>query len=345
MEVPEFLTLNDLASIEQFDARSSGFRDAVANPQTQTEVLEALAELDLPYTVNSAMAGNRNVSHHTLQKLAGKARHRWEWRAINAGFRRLSSDISAYDENTPYAPSIVGKKLENPSDAAAYFCQTGTAIAEDLWHDLATREIIRLDYESDTVDGDHFGPIYEDKVRGFAVHTPAEYLLGRASSCSWIEQVPDPDQSYIEETMVEEFEAFTDDMDNVIDRIQSPIMLLLAAAQGLTNGHLEISDAATYRVLMIDAMEDYSPEQLDKAVEIISEPDHLNGPRYGELSDVEREILVTNLILASQHYVHLYFKTTAHLLNLILLHPETAESARQKIQQANVPGTEWTIQE
>jgi len=96
--------------------------------------------------------------------------------------------------------------------------------------------------------------------------------------------------------------------------------------------------------LEVEAMEDYSPENLDIAVKIISEPDHLVGPRYTDLSEAQKETLATNLILASKHYVHRYFRTTAHLLNLLLLHPETSQSTRKKIVDAEVPGTERTIQ-
>ncbi len=344
MEIPEFLTLDDLANIEEYDTSSYNFKNAITNPQTSSDVLDALADMPLYYTLNTAIADSRNVSHGTLHKLAAKARHRWEWRAIYAGFRRNIPNINSYDKDTPYAASIVNSKLVEPIDAAAYFCQTGQSITEDLWHDLATRKIIELGYESDSIDGDHFGPIYEDKVRGFEAHTAAEYLLSPGYFCSWIEQVPDPDHSYIESLMLEEFDMNGDDLAEIFsDRIGDPYPTLMSAAYGLFNKHLEIVNRDAYTSMMIEAMEDYSPDQLDKSVEIISEPDHLNGPRYVQLSDAQKETLTANLILASSHYVHLYFKTTAHLLNLLLLHPDTPESARKEILDAEVPGTEWTL--
>lgn len=344
MNIPEFLTSEDVANIDSFDVHSYEFTNAVRNAKTTGEALELLTDRDLPYNVNTTIAENPNASHDVLAKLASKSRHRWEWRAISAGFRRKIANIAEHDENTPYASSIIRNKVNDPVGAAAYFVQTGKAIAEDLWHDLGSRGIISLAYMSDNVDGDHFGPIYDDKFGAFDVNTPAEYLLSPGYFCDWIETVPDPDRDYIESVLVDEFEIFMEDLENVIDRIDDSIMILLAATYGVTHGHLEIADPAAYKDLMIDGMEDYSPEQLDQAVEIISEPDQLEGPRFNELTEAEREVLVDNLVTASGHYIHKFFGTTAHLLNLILLHPETSESIRKRIREARVPGTEQTLQ-
>lgn len=305
------------------------------HPDTSLPALEFLAAADgVSYNLLTSVAENPNATETLLATLAARAWHRWEWRAINSAFGRLAAPFPA---DHPFAPAITDHPMESAFQAASYVRHAGPAMAQDLWHELAVAGRIELGYQPDTVDGDHFGPIWDENVVGVEAHTPAEYLLTSGYDTHWIDQEPDPDIPFIEEDIAETLEYFIDEegiLDYVGHKEPSPFTQLLAIVYGQENGLVEIASDIAYRDLVIEAMEDHDPERLDVTVEIIDTPG-FPAPRYGQLTGPQRTRVIMNLVLADTHWYPQSFDLVVHLLSLLALHPHTSEEQRELIRASH----------
>lgn len=341
----KFITQKDFHTIDFVQESGWDISNAIKNPKTTSAVLEKIASVPSNYMVRTAIAENPNVTNKALKLVAENMSHRWEWRAVwNTFIKRVTDSEAIHDKNTPYASFILNSKLSNPEYVAGYFSVAGGAMAEDLWHDLASRKILELGYREDSYDGDHFGPLWDDKVSEFD-GSPAEYILSPGYFCEWISRKQEADLGWVSENLTG---ILSDDPEWIIERfIEDSIddlPLLFAACHGLVNKHLTVADSDAFDNFVVETMLDYDSEMLDVEVSIDSDPEHLQGPRFADLSADDIMHLTENLLLASNHYIPKNFRITPHLLSLVLLHPNTPQEVKDKIIAADVAGMKSTLE-
>lgn len=316
------------------------------HPDTSLDVLQYAAhDPRSSYNVLSTVAEHKNTNEELLEELVEKSHHRWEWRSCASKFRRnFAVNSDAYPENAAYPEAAINSLITNSGEAATYVTKCGGKIAEDLWHDLATREIVELSYQRDHVDGDQFGVYSYNKIYAEGV---VEFFLSPGYFCTWIDTVPDPDRHYLEDNFLEyhneeylENEEWNDS-DELSDLVEASS--IVALTYGVANGHLTIQDETQYLQLLVDNAEVNDPERVDVSVVITDKPE-IDGPRYADLTTAQKTLLIANLISASQHYLHNKWGTAGHLLSLILLHPLTPQKHKDIIISADPSGARTTIE-
>ena len=301
------------------------------HPDTPQAALLELAKRDFSYAVRTKIAEAANTDEEVLEALIKHPTQRWEWRAIATQYSKLyESFIKNYEANEPLCKDMISGRFSAPSLAAAYLLHTGGMLAEDLWQDLANRDIIELGYQVDTYDGDQFGPIYDEKID---LYSAAQYLLSPGYFCEWIDKVSEVDTDYVFESFMEDYvDDYLENQEyqDESDITESSYALLIAAAYGFTNEHLQILDQDAYNAVLTNAVEEFDPEMVDQSVEVSGAP-AVVGKRFSELDEKEREQVIENLLIAEKHFITAEFGISSHLLSLILLHPNTTAAQKAKI--------------
>jgi hypothetical protein len=331
MSKPKPISLDEAKSIEISYDDWTQINSRLNHPDTAQAALLELAKRDLPYTVRTQIAEAANTDEEVLEQLIKHPTQRWEWRAISTKYRELyASFIKNYEGNEPLCKDMVSGRFSSPALSAAYLMEAGGMLAEDLWHDLATRDIIELGYQVDTYDGDQFGPIYDSKLD---LSGSAQYLLSPGYFCEWINKVPEADTDYVFETFMEDYvEDYLEEQlfHEEADVTESGYAVLVAAAYGFTNGHLIVADREAYNRVITEAVEEFDSEMVDQTVEIIAEP-AIVGKRFKDLDEKERDFVIDNLLSAEKHFLTSGFDISSHLLALVLLHPNTSDEQKAKI--------------
>jgi hypothetical protein len=226
---------------------------------------------------------------------------------------------------------MVAGTFESPNLASAYVLFTGPMFAEDLWHDLASSGVLELAYQADTVDGDRFGPLYDEKL---AIDgSPEHYLLSPGYFCTWIEREPDADVDYVLDYLEDSYaEEYLDNAEyqESEDLTEDSYAMLVGTARGFASGHLQVADAEKLSELVTDWVTEFDEELVEQKVSITGTPE-ISGPRFGDLSESERANVIDNLLLANQHFMMSNLGITKHLLSLVLLHEKTTQGQKSKI--------------
>lgn len=293
--------------------------DYLRNPERTTEFFEKVLLLDLGgyrYAYYTAIADNPNVTQPIINKLVNKAAHRWEWRALSGYYRRLAEKqgvpLSSEDYHTPL---LDGSEL-NKEQRLSYLYNSINYMAEDLWHDLATRKLIQLGYQMDSYDGDNFGPV-------FLFGTSTEYLLSPGYDCAWIEKHHSVDIGFLvddSENLWEQSVEYEGDpvwaSDLFSDYAEAAVF-----ARGIASGDILKYDAEQAQK-MLAPLYSHDEQYGEVDIEILDFP--YAGLRYEKMNSEARFSLVKNLIAAHEEDQFFNrFRLVSHILNLIAIHPTT----------------------
>jgi len=308
--------------------------DRLGHPETPYEAVMELAKRDeLSYKVRTKIAESPKADEEILEVLSRQTSHGWEWRAIGQKYRSLYTDfLNNVDENTPFSRQMTAQVFETANQAAAYVLATGGMFAEDLWHDLALKNVIELDYQADSLEGSRFGPLWDSKIA--IDNTPTERFLSPGYFCSWIEREPDADVDYVLDMFAEDeyWEEYSGDSEfpTSEELIDDNFAMLVGIAHGFANGHLEVADSQKLHALVTEWASDYDEDLVDQIVKITGEPE-IVGSRFKDLSESEIGFVIENLLLAEKHFMMKSFGITNHLLSLVLLHDKTTKYQRGRI--------------
>lgn len=310
--------------------------DRFRHPETSKEALLAIAEREgIFYAVLTRVAESPQADEEVLEALTKKARHRWEWRAIYTRFCKLyESFISNYNDKEPFSNAMISGQFGTPSLAAAYISHTGGMLAEDLWHDLATRNIIELDYQADTIDGDQFGPLYDSYV-GIG-GSSAQYLLSPGYFCGWIDREPEADLGYVIDSFADDYaeDYLSEEMYKEADEItDNSYAMLVAMSYGIANNHIEITNEKKLTEKVTEWVAEFDEEMVDQLVTIVDTPG-VEGKRFQDLSAEEITSVLNNLLMAHKHFFPRTFGVTEHLISLILMHPHTTDDHKAMVLSA-----------
>ena len=318
--------------VSQDDWISIGNR--LGHPETSREAVMELAKRDgLSYKVRTKIAESPKTDEDILDVLSRDTSHGWEWRAIGQKYRSLYAEfLKNVDEKAPFSRQMTAQILETPNQAAAYVLATGGMFAEDLWHDLALKNVIELGYQGDSLEGSRFGPLWDSKIA--IVNTPAERFLSPGYFCTWIEREPDADVDYVLNMLAEDgyWEEYSADSDfpSSEELIDDNFAMLVGIAYGFANGHLEVADSEKLHALVTEWAADYDEDLVDQIVKITGEPE-IVGSRFEDLSESDVGFVIENLLLAEKHFMMKNFGLTNHLLSLVLLHDKTTKNQRERI--------------
>lgn len=329
--------------LSEGEARSSKFREdqrlelrgRLRHPETSREALVTLTKRNnLPQNILSLIPDSPLCDEEILRILSQKTLHVWTIRGMTNRFKKIhSSYLNSLEEREPFSQQMISSRFENSSLAAAHFLWTGTAFSEYFWHDLATNEILRIDYRADTAEGDHFGPLYDDKFPEFD-NSLTEWILSDSENCDWIRLDTQVDIDFVVERLVgdEIVGAYLESQEyRSVDRVTKDAeAMALATAHGLENGHLESVDSGILETLMAEWLSDFDRELVDSEVAIISEP-KLSGLRFRDLSETQVENVVFNLLEANKHFLMQRLGIASHLLSLVVLHENTPAHLKNQI--------------
>lgn len=311
---------------------------------TQEALLELAKRTELSYAVRSQIADSIHCDEEVLEVLSSYTTDRWEWRAITNKYRELySSYLEGLDEKAPFSPQMTAGTFEKEALASAFVLQTGPMFAEDLWHDLGTEGILNLDYQVDTIDGDRFGPLHDEKLS--IDGTPEHYLLSPGYFCTWIERESDVDVDYVIEHVAESYaEEYLDNAEyqESDDLTEDSYAMLVGTSIGFVAGHLQVADPEKLSELLTDWASEFDQELVDQKVKITGAPE-ISGPRFRDLSEVEVGNMIDNLLIANRHFVMRNLGITKHLLSLVLLHEKTTQGQREKILESTENDADFSL--
>lgn len=187
-----------LSNIQMPDMDKLALR--IQHCDTPQEALLILAKReDLPSSLRAPIAAAAQADEIVLETVSTLSNNHFnEWIAIFSRYQRLyESFLTNVDEYEPHSVMAIKGEISSPSLASAFFLKTGSALAQDFWHDLATRGILELIYERDEYKGDRFGPLYDEKIE---LSGSAELHLSPGIDCSWIADIYETDDEWEEDT-------------------------------------------------------------------------------------------------------------------------------------------------
>jgi hypothetical protein len=318
-EYEDFLKLVESATKDGYMQMSWDMSNYLKDTNRTPEFLEKVLLLDLggySYAYYSAIADNPSTPQEVIDKLVKKARHRWEWRSLSGYYRRLAKKKGLSDEIKDYPVSLLdGRDLEEEERVLNLYCVSGYMI-EDLWQDLAAKDILELVYYPDSYDGDSFGP--QDIIQ-----SATEYLLTPGFDCSWIDKNYSVDVGYIIDDAEEIWARYVDDegSDDWAEDLMSDYSVSAVFATGVNCGDItqyNYDEAAEFLSNSFSDDEQYS----EVSVTILELP--YNGLRYQQLGEDAQLSLVNNITAVHEEDVfHNHFRLAEHLLSLIVIHPKT----------------------
>lgn len=307
--------LNQIQSLSSnYEKQSLYFKlgDLLKDPTTPSYVLHDVAKLNLSIEVNSKIAEAPHVTQETLALLCKNAQHRWEWRSLWHGYRKVltpKSDYSIIFRDKPV-------EIENSAEFILSICADLTAI---LWQELASHQLLTFYYQQDPDEGDHFGP------EGFDLQeTPAEYLLSPGFEVDWVTRNEYIEAEYVAERLEDEWGSW----DAAIDKTG-------ALEYGASNGHLEpITEKAFADIFKelgsVGGMEtQFIVTDVEPDLSKISK--NLKNSNYESLSNPTKHKIITHVIDSLEHPLLGGFKMSQHLLKLLLMHPGTPEESKALI--------------
>lgn len=299
------------------------------DPARSTEFLEKVLLLDLggyQYAYYTAIAENPNVSQRIIDKLAERATHRWEWRALSGYYSRLARKMNLTIPEHDYSIELLDNTKLTDEQKIVYTYHALSYIAEDLWHDLGSRKILELGYYPDSYDGDHFGPLS-------ILQSGTEYLLTPGFDCAWIEKIMSVDIGYLidDAESLWEYHVDYDGGNEWSEDLFSDYSTVAVFINGIASGDIQKYDSEIAQELLKPLYE-YDDQYSEVDIEILEFP--YEGLRYKNMNRYAQETLVRNLIFSHNNDVfNRRFRLSAHLLNLINAHPNTDPAVSAIIEQ------------
>jgi len=303
--------------------------DLARSPNATADILRRMLMTDFrgyTYLIRADIMDNPNVPEDVVETIMADAHTRQEQYAVyHYWARQLNAPIHESDDDTPYDLPIAlcsAKKMDENTRNGLVF-EAMPHFAEHMWHELASRDLIPLNYWDDAVDGSIFGPISWAGVSN-------EYMLrilGRGYFTEWATWEGYIEIGYGLENLADNAEDLFESGDwayNVDASTPFPSDLLgTYLALGQRDGHLEIKDMDAVQVLLDDAYEgDETAFEFD--VTITGEPAWA-GPKWHQMTFAAKQNLTQNLIDSLSHPYLGGWGFSEHLLALIAIHPDTPD--------------------
>jgi len=305
--------------------------------------LEEMIDFDwkgYSYLVRAAIAENPNISEDFIVKLSSIAAERHEWSALyRYWLKRYGLKQGFWDTESEFEfpDKLLTSKLENVEIRNGLILEIISRFAEHLWHDLASKKLIELVYWPDSLEGDVFGPLAWE---GISNERRIGHLLGRGYFTSWISKDGSVDFDFGLESLSGEYEDYFADqiwMDDEPDESGfSDSILLNAVAVGVRDKHLSLTEIGKVKIDEI-LQEELSDDEtlLDYEIEITGEPRWI-GKKWSELTPVEQQKFVDNLISSLDHPLLGGFGLIEHILALIAIHPNTDNPVLSTIEKTGL---------
>ena len=300
-------------SDHQISSDSSGaLRTLVKSKYCPADVLHQIAGKNIEMHINSSIAESPNVELETLNLLAKNATHRWEWRSLTTGYRKvLAPEKNAID-------FLKKSRTFECKSSESLLMEIAPELTELLWQELALLGLLEFYYKYDELEGDHFGPIYLELD-----YTPAGYLLSPGFEVEWISKTDHIESKYVAEMVEDQWENW-----------EEALCSIGALATGVSLGHVEPITQKTYDEIFSE-MSGIPFGFIETDVEIL--PAKINaelqqkGITFTELDDSRKMELVQHLVNTIKHPYFGGFKISQHILSLLLMHPSTPSDAKALI--------------
>lgn len=213
-----------------------------------------------------------------------------------------------------FSAEILGGELVIPENALEVIriCQP---FAQQLWHDLAIKDIAYLQYQEDSVSGSTFRTYMPDN----SMDVPEGVLdaLSYGYFTDWISKEAEIDESRVWGDVISKIEE--DGFKEWDDTVEEST-LCKALIYGSEQGDLEIT--GNLQKYLIDSSL-FGESDFDYPVKIESEP-AWDGPRFSELTVEQQLNFVNNICNSMSHsLVGRKHGIGVHLLVCIALHPAT----------------------
>jgi lambda repressor-like predicted transcriptional regulator len=301
---------------------SYALRTLVKSEYCPADVLHQIADKNIAMEINSSIAESPNVELETLNLLAKNATHRWEWRSLTTGYRK----VLAPEENA--IDFLKKNRTFDCKSSESLLMEIAPVLTELLWQELALLGLLEFYYLYDDLEGDQFGPI--DPLDNAPLvaelnlnYTPAGYLLSPGFEVEWISKTDHVEFEYVAEIVEDEWEDW-----------EEALCSIGALATGVSLGHLEPITQKTYDEIFSE-MSVMEGQFIDTDVEIL--PAKINaelqqkGITFAELDDSRKMELVQHLVNTIKHPYFGGFKISQHILSLLLMHPSTPSDAKALI--------------
>ena len=304
---------NNLSDHEILSDSSYALQTLAKSEYCPAYVLHQIADKNIAMQINSAIAESPNVELETLNLLAKNATHRWEWRSLNTGYRK----VLAPEENA--IDFLKKNRTFECKSSESLLMEIAPVLTELLWQELALLGLLEFYYIYDDVESDHFGP------KGLELYyTPAGYLLSPGFEVKWISITDHVEFEYVAEIVEDQWESWDEEA----------LRSIGALATGVSLGHVEPITQKTYDEIFSE-MSEMEYEFIDAYVEIL--PAKINaelqqkGITFTELDDSRKMELVQHLVNTIKHPYFGGFKLSQHILSLLLMHPSTPSDAKALI--------------
>ena len=291
---------------------SYALQTLVKSEYCPADVLHQIADKNIAMEINSAIAESPNVELETLNLLAKNATHRWEWRSLTTGYRKvLAPEKNAID-------FLKKNRTFECKSSESLLIEIAPVLTELLWQELALLGLLKFYYIYDELEGDHFGPI------GLELnYEPAEYLLSPGFEVEWISKTDHVEFEYVAEMVEDQWEYW-----------EEALRSIGALATGVSLGHIEPITQKTYDEILSE-MSEMEGQFIYTDVEIL--PAKINaelqekGITFTELDDPRKMELVQHLVNTIKHPYFGGFGISQHILSLLLMHPSTPLEAKALI--------------
>lgn len=318
--------------------------DILKNPKIEMAAVMEILRYPRTYLEISGLLRNPNLPPEIPELIALNRDNLWDFSSAQLGFNVLYWDfISTLNPREPF-PALL-TDISTPGHASAYLITAGTALTDDLWHDLASRDLLDLQYERDSFDGDSFGPLFDPRFDEVGLGMPGQRVLSSGFNVDWIEQVPVADVDHIHGNLEYRVEDYWDDdaYGDLETGEKDRFVQAMAAETGIQNGHLTFREdrlAEYEKFLVLAVLEEEDDELLDYEATVQSVPGNLIGPRYAELDPYMQVAFASVIILAHQDEPTQKDMIARHFAKLMVLHPQTDTEVKQLLIESDIPDIE-----
>lgn len=322
--------------------------ESIETPNISLYAIATRKGLD-PY-VYSAIARNHGTTEEILQIVAenNPGDGYLERDIINAFARSIGTNPygNVYE---PYPDYLKGSVQDSSLNMSGLLYHNGKIICQDLWHDMHDLKLFYLVFEYGSYNNIYFGPEEgTGDVKGIDPDDPAAIILSEGIKTSWVNRKYDLDipaiEKFVMESIAPEYLEAVNYSGNDARITDDQLYMLIKVIEKIEHRNDPPLDEG-YRKLIISALEtNYHPVLLDPvpysnaSIDLldwdIGEAPSFDGPRYKELSETERGIVIQNIIVGHQHWFMQKFGVSEHLLDLIFRHPDTTMNQRQMIRDA-----------
>lgn len=226
----------------------------------------------------------------------------------------------------PEFPTVLlDNSLTEIDEIAKRFFAVMPAIAEFLWFELASKNLVPLAYWADEIAGDTFG------LMGWRSEFDSQVyrVLGRGYFTDWIERDGHISLGIGFDKLADEAEeviSWRDWADETCDGEPYPASLLgYAGAYGDLMNHLTLNlEHPRWQEIVDEVLDDETILEFD--IKITGKPDWI-GPTWGELSSIQQVNFVTNIEKLLPHPYLGEWGFIRHFFSLFEIHPGTKPEA------------------